>query len=85
VLYFANAKPEIPFWELVFVNARIFFIGSDDAPSDAKLDATRASNHALEAGWQELDIAETVPSDQIACAQELVEHPVKAGRVIVAL
>lgn len=77
--------PEIPFWELVFVNARIFFIGSDDVPADAKLDATRAINQALEVGWQGLDIADIVPFDQIARAHELVEHPVKSGRVIVAV
>jgi NADPH2:quinone reductase len=84
--YATNAPtPEIPFWELVFVNARIFFVGSDDVPADAKIDAARALNQALEAGWQGLDIAEVVPLDQIARAHELVEHPVKAGRVIVAI
>jgi hypothetical protein len=60
--YATNAlTPEIPFWQLVFMNARIFFIGSDDVPDDAKIDATRAINQALEAGWQGLDIAEIVP------------------------
>jgi NADPH2:quinone reductase len=84
--YATNAPtPKIPFWELVFVNARIFFVGSDDVPADAKIDAARALNQALEAGWQGLDIAEVVPLDQIARAHELVEHPVKAGRVIVAI
>ncbi len=84
--YATNApKPEISFWELVFVNARIFFVGSDDVPAEAKIDATRALNQALEAGWQGLDIAEIVPLDQIARAHELVEHPVKPGRVIVAV
>lgn len=84
--YATNAPtPEIPFWELVFVNARIFFVGSDDVPADAKVDAARALNQALEAGWPGLDIAEIVPLDQIARAHELVEHPVKPGRVIVAL
>ncbi len=51
----------------------------------AKIDATRAINQALEAGWQGLDISEVVPLDQIARAHELVEHPVKPGRVIVAI
>jgi NADPH2:quinone reductase len=77
--------PEIPVWQLVFVNARLFFVGSDDVPTDAKIDATRAINQALEAGWQGLDIAEVVPLDQIARAHELVEHPVKPGRVIVTI
>jgi NADPH:quinone reductase-like Zn-dependent oxidoreductase len=54
-------------------------------PAEAKIEATHALNQALEAGWQGLDIAETVPLDQIARAHELVEHPAKPGRVIVAV
>src|SRR6516164_6550211 len=77
--------PEIPVWQLVFVNARIFFVGSDDVPAEAKAEAARALNQALEAGWQGLDIAEIVPVAQIARAHELVEHPSKPGRVIVAV
>src|SRR5215471_16777592 len=48
--------PEIPVWQLVFVNARLFFVGSDDVPAEAKIEATRDINKALEAGWQGLDI-----------------------------
>jgi NADPH:quinone reductase len=77
--------PETPVWQLVFVNARLFFVGSDDVPAEAKIDATRDINKALEAGWQGLDIAEIIPLDQIARAHELVEHPAKPGRVIVAI
>ena len=77
--------PETPVWQLVFVNARIYFVGSDDVPAEAKIEATHDINQALEAGWQGLDIGEIVPLDQIAHAHELVEHPVKAGRVVVAI
>ena len=77
--------PETPVWQLVFVNARLFFIGSDDVPSEAKIEATQDINKALESGWHGLDIAEIVPFDQIARAHELVEHPAKPGRVIVAV
>lgn len=77
--------PETPVWQLVFMNARLFFVGSDDVPAEAKIQATRDINQALEAGWKGLDIAEIVPLDQIARAHELVEHPVKPGRVIVAV
>ena len=77
--------PETPVWQLVFVNARIYFVGSDDVPAEAKIEATHDINQALEAGWQGLDIGEIVPLDQIAHAHELVEHPVKAGRVIVSI
>ena len=77
--------PETPVWQLVFVNARLFFVGSDDVPPEAKSEATRDINMALEAGWRGLDIAEIVPLDQIARAHELVEHPSKPGRVIVSI
>ena len=67
--YATNAAThEIPFWQLVFVNARAFFIGSDDVPVDTKLEATRAINQALEAGWQGLEIAARFPLDEIAQA-----------------
>jgi NADPH2:quinone reductase len=77
--------PETPVWQLVFVNARLFFVGSDDMPAEAKIEATHDINKALEAGWQGLDIAEVLPLDQIARAHELVEHPAKPGRVIVEI
>lgn len=84
--YATNAPmPEIPFWQLVFMNAKIFFVGSDDVPPEAKIEASRDINRALEAGWQGLGIAEVIPLDEIVHAHELVEHPVKAGRVIVAI
>jgi NADPH2:quinone reductase len=76
---------ETPVWQLVFVNAKLFFVGSDDVPSEAKIEATRDINKSLEAGWKGLDIAEIVSLDQIARAHELVEHPAKSGRVIVAI
>ena len=84
--YATNAStPEIPFWQLVFINARIFFVGSDDIPGEAKIEATRAINQALEAGWPGLGIAERFPLYEIAQAHEFVEHPKKSGRVIVTI
>jgi NADPH2:quinone reductase len=84
--YATNAPtPKIPVWQLVFTNARIFFIGSDDIPTEAKVEATRAINQALEAGWQGFEIAESFPLDEIVKAHEFVEHPTKFGRVIVTI
>jgi NADPH:quinone reductase len=84
--YATNAPTtEIPVWQLVFINARIFFIGSDDIPTEAKIEAARAINQALEAGWQGLEIAERFPLDEIAQAHEFVEHPTKSRRVIVTI
>ena len=76
---------ETPVWQLVFVNARLFFVGSDDVRSEAKIKATRDINQALEAGWKGLDIAEVIPLDEVARAHELVEHPTKPGRVVVSI
>jgi NADPH2:quinone reductase len=63
----------------------MFFIGSDDVLTEAKIEATRAINQALAAGWQGLDIAERFSLDDIAQAHEFVEHPTKSGRVIVTI
>ena len=30
------AAPPIPFWPLLFKNIRLFFVGSDDVPVEAK-------------------------------------------------
>jgi NADPH2:quinone reductase len=84
--YATNAPaPAIPFWQLVFINARVFFIGSDDVPAEAKLEAARDINRALEAGWRGLAIAERFSLDDIAQAHEFVEHPKSSGRVIVTI
>ncbi len=80
-----DAAPKIPFWQMVFKNIGIFFLGSDDFPVEAKLAATRDINAALAAGWAGFKIAERVPLAEIARAHELVEHPARPGRVVVTL
>lgn len=76
---------EIPVWQLVFINARLFFVGSDDVPPEAKREAAQDINRALEAGWQGFDIAQRYSLDDIAKAHEFVEHPSTPGRVVVIL
>ena len=78
-------RPEIPYWPLVFSNASVCFIGSDDVPMEAKLAAARAINQSLESGWQGLAIAATFPLDEITAAHKFVEHPIRAGRVVVTI
>jgi NADPH2:quinone reductase len=80
-----NAAPKIPFWQMVFKNLRVFFLGSDDFPKEAKLQAARDLNAALEAGWPGFEIGERVPLADIARAHELVERPVRSGRVVVVM
>lgn len=78
-----NASPQIPVWQMVFKNIRLFFLGSDDFPKDAKMQAAHDLSAALEAGWSGFEIAERIPLAEIARAHELVEHPVRPGRVVV--
>jgi NADPH:quinone reductase len=76
-------NPQIPFWPMVFKNIRLFFLGSDDFPGEAKVLAAKDLNAALQAGWSGFDIAERIPLSEIARAHELVEHPTRRGRVVV--
>jgi NADPH:quinone reductase len=80
-----NTTPQIPFWLMVFKNLRLFFLGSDDFPTEAKVAATRHLNDVLQAGWPGFEIGERVPLSDIVRAHELVEHPVRRGRVILTI
>lgn len=80
-----NASPKIPFWQMVFKNIRIFFLGSDDFPKEAKLQAACDLSAALEAGWQGFEIGERIPLADIARAHELAEHPARRGRVVIVI
>jgi NADPH2:quinone reductase len=80
-----NATPKIPFWQMVFKNIRVYFLGSDDFPREAKMQAARDINSALQAGWTGFEIGERIPLGEIAHAHELVDHPTRRGRVVVIL
>jgi hypothetical protein len=56
-----------------------------DVLADAKAEAALTVNDALEAGWEGLEIAERFPLEETAGAREAVEHPTKAGRVVVTI
>lgn len=80
-----NATPKIPVWQMIFKNVRAFFLGSDDFPKEAKMQAARDLNATLEAGWSGFEIGERIPLEEIARAHELVEHPARPGRVVVVM
>lgn len=80
-----NPMPAIPFWPLVFKNATVFFLGSDDFPARAKIEAARGLNAALEQGWQGFDIQARLPLEKIALAHETVDRAAGAGRVVLIL
>jgi NADPH:quinone reductase len=80
-----DSTPAIPFWPLVFKNARLFFLGSDDFPAEAKLAAARALNEALEGGWPGFKVEVPYPLESIAEAHEAVEERTVSGRVVLSL
>jgi NADPH2:quinone reductase len=80
-----NPAPKIPFWQMVFKNIHVHFLGSDDFPKEAKGQAAQDLNVALEAGWPGFEIGERIPLADVARAHDLVEHPLRPGRVVVVL
>ncbi len=80
-----NPEPSIPFWPLVFKNVRLFFLGSDDFPAEAKAAAARGLNEALAAGWPGFEIEARFPLESIAEAHAAIEERRVAGRVVVGL
>jgi len=80
-----DPNPAIPFWPLLFQNARIFLLGSDDFPIEVKIAAARELNAMLEEGWEGPRVARTFTLDDIALAHEAVESGSARGRVVVTL
>ncbi len=78
-----DAAPTIPFWQMVFKNIQVNFLGSDDFPIASKIAAAQDLNAALSAGWRGFVIGERVPLAEIARAHTLTDHPVHPGRVVV--
>jgi NADPH2:quinone reductase len=79
-----QARPAIPFWELLFKNARLLLLGSDDFPAEQKLEAAAAANALLEGGWAGLAIAKTFTLAEIADAHIHAESGRGPGRVLLS-
>lgn len=80
-----NPTPTIQFWPLVFKNVTVFFLGSDDFPTEAKIDAASALNSALGDGWLGFKIEARVPLEEIASAHEAFERGSNQGRIVLTL
>jgi NADPH2:quinone reductase len=78
-------SPSVPFWPLLFKNAQIHLVGSDDVPPEAKADAAQALNEVLADGWEGLPIEQALPLEQIVAAHELVEAGGHRGRIVLTL
>jgi NADPH2:quinone reductase len=80
-----NPAPAIPFWPLVFKNLRLYFLGSDDFPPEAKAAAARALNEALEGEWPGFEVEARFPLEAIAEAQAAIEGRKVSGRVLLSI
>lgn len=80
-----KASPEIPFWNLVFKNARLYFLGSDDFQAKAKRRAAADLSEMLAHGWPGYAVGRVLPLDDVATAHELVEQGAREGRVLLDL
>jgi NADPH:quinone reductase len=78
-----RSTPSIPFWPLVFQNTRVYFLGSDDFPSEAKAAAARDINALLGSGWPGFSIDRAFTLAEIAEAHVQVESRGRRGRVVV--
>ena len=78
-----NQNPaSIPFWELVFKNVSIHFLGSDDFTADSKLNAAKGLVKLLGNGWKGLEIGEVYSLNEVAEAHLHIESR-KKGRALV--
>lgn len=77
-------RPAIPFWPLLFKNARIFLLGSDDFPLADKLAAAQEANALLAEGWQGVRIERSYPLQDIAAAH-LHAQTRPGGRVVLTV
>ncbi len=78
-------EPAIPFWNLAFKNARLYFLGSDDFTFEDKQTAADYLSEMLAQGWPGYPIARVLPLEEIATAHQLVEEGRLPGRIILEL
>ncbi len=79
----SGPSPTIPFWPLVFKNVRVFFLGSDDFPAEAKAMAVRDLNAAFNDGWRGFEGIRQFNLSDIASAHDCVEERKAQERVVV--
>ena len=80
-----EARPSISVWPMVFKNIQLNFLGSDNFPLEAKIIAAKDIDDALQAGWSGFAVGERIPLANIAHAHELMDHPARAGRIVVTI
>ena len=78
-------RPELPFWPMLFANATLRLLGSDDFSAEAKQRAGIDLTEAARAGALRIAIAPPYPLAEIAAAHDRVDSGLRDGRVLVAI
>lgn len=78
----ADAEPRLPFWPLLFKNAKIRLVGSDELPEEAEHRAVADTSACLDAGLLRPRVARRFPLESIAEAHEAVDGGRAGGRVV---
>lgn len=80
-----GATPEIPFWQLVFNNISLYFLGSDDFTNEDKRKALVEAVKALNEGWSGLEIAKIFKLEDIVEAHAFVANRKSSLRVLISI
>ncbi|MEA2154214.1 MAG: NADPH:quinone reductase [Solirubrobacteraceae bacterium] len=68
-----DARPDFPFWTMLFANVTIRLLGSDDFPQDARRQAAEDLTSAARDGALSIPIGEPLGLDRIAEAHDRVD------------
>jgi NADPH:quinone reductase len=78
-------RPELPFWPLLFANATLRLLGSDDFPAEAKQQAGADLTAAARTGALRILVAPAHLLAEIAAAHDHVDQGPRNGRVLLAI
>jgi NADPH2:quinone reductase len=79
-----RARPDFPFWPMLFANLTIRLLGSDDFPPAAKRQATTDLTTAAREGALSIPSSDPLPLDRIAEAHDRVDAGTRK-RVLLAI
>lgn len=79
------ARPELPFWPLLFANVTLRLLGSDDFPAEAKQHAGADLTSAAQTGALTIAVAPIYPLSQIAAAHDQIDNGPHNGRILLAI